>query len=1224
MVQKRLLYILIILGLTFVINSDLTAKGKVPGQYIIKFKKSAQIDKIAYSLSASTTNTQLKHLSGNSQNFSSQENLIQRYFLFASSDTTLTISDVATILGDQNIAYIEPNYYLEMFEFPQDSLFKHQWYLQNTGQMYYGIHRNPGSFNDKLVMKSGFAGFDVGLQDYYTNKPADKTKIVVAIIDSGVDLTHPELQGQFWINQDEIPLNGIDDDHNGYVDDTLGFDISGDNLTFFNQVGDNDPTDMVGHGSHLAGIVAAKNDSIGVVGVAPNSLIMPLKIFPNFTIAVAAEGIIYAVNNGADIIYLSWGTPFESAVLKDALSYARANDVFVCIAPGNTGGTERFFPAAFDSTFVVAASNSDGYLTYFTTYGEHIDIVAPGEDILSIRGAETDLYAPTEPNVRIIGNDSLYYLADGTSMATPIVAGAAALIWSLKPELSVDQLEEILLSGAVDMVDPLRQGDNLIGYDTLSGHGLLNIDNSLSLLAPEGLSFETPKQKDRYTGDIPIKIIPSGGYNDLWVLSYAVGQDSAWLPLASGTLLPSDSLLYTIDSTFPSGHIFLQLVDALGNKTKTDFYYSRVRKLQFFTPTNNDIVNFDILISGAAYGPDFDSLKISFKQNGSQGTIFTDTKEFYDSFIYNWKISGVDTGDYKMFLHGYYQAETLVDTVSFRINSVFANGWPQSLGTKSSLSPIVADLNHDNLKEIYIPTGAGLFGFNANGEILDGFPALPGIDVRSMPAVYDITRDGNDEIIITSDTGIYVVKFDGTIADGWPQYCETGMIRLGHGYPNPTITKLGATEDSAIVIINTLGQILAYEFNGDSYFYSLEGFYAVLNPRISDFVSNGGKVSPFVTSLDFNHDGFYEVLSSYSAPPPYAGVGLFNGRTGLPLLSETDPVIILQQEVFSTAIADFDNNNSSEIISLGKDTTGDLTLWVKTQMTEDYPGWPIQINDIEGWLISAMTLADLDLDGNPEIMFTAFWFDIGHLFIFNSDGTPYKQQINAPFGAAYTVFGTLGIPIAANLYGDEFPEIIFRSGFILPGTGPEIVHILSNDLTPIPNWPSETPARYNQVFSTQFVPLVDDLDSDGLVELILMSDNSDVLVWDFDASFKEGKNKTRYLMDNLNSNQYNSKGIPTDIGDDINNLPKLFGLNQNYPNPFNPITTIAFELPNKDEIKLTVYNILGQEVQSLAEGLFEAGLHTVQFDGDKFASGIYLYRLESTDISLTKKMVLIK
>lgn len=1225
MIQKTLLQILLITLFAFSVSSSPVTQGKVPGQYIVKFKQTAQIDKISINFSTSSDNRQLKKLSGINQSLSSQQNIMEKYYLFTSSDSTLTISDASSIIGIQNIEYIEPNYYLEMFEFPKDSLFAHQWYLHNTGQMYYGIDRIDGENNDALVMKSGIAGADIGLSDYYINPPAEKTKIVVAIIDSGVDVIHPELQGQFWINIDEIPSNGLDDDHNGYIDDTLGFDISGDVLTFFNQVGDNDPTDLIGHGSHIAGIIAAKNDSIGVIGVAPNAHIMPIKVFPNFTIAVAAEGIIYAVDNGADIISLSWGTLFESTILKDALIYARTNGVFVCIAPGNTGGTDRFFPAAFDSTFVVAASNSDGYLTYFTTYGAHIDIAAPGEDILSIRGAGTDLYAASnEPYVRMIGDDSLYYLSDGTSMSTPVVAGAAALIWSQKPELTVSQLEEILINGAVDLVDPFNRDDTLIGYDTLSGNGLLNIDNSLALLEPQGLSFVTPQKRERYTVDIPVQIKSSGGYNDLWVLYYAVGQDSSWTPLANGSVIPNDDLLFIIDSTFPNGHIYLKLTDLYGNVTQTDFYNIRQKKLLFTSPVNNDIANFDITIAGAAYGPDFDSLQISYKYNGSQGIILTDTREYYDSFIHNWKLSGVDTGAYKMYLYGYYQSETLIDSVSFQINSVFAQGWPQSIGTNSSLSPIVADLNHDNLNELYIPSGNGLFGFNAFGEMLDGFPALPGIDVRSMPAVYDVTRDGNDEIIITADSGIYVVKYDGTIADGWPQYCETGMIRLGHGYPNPTVTRLGAGEDSAIVIVNTLGEILAYEFNGDSYFYSLEGFYAGFNPRIADFFSKGGKVSPYVTSVDFNHDGQYEVISGYSAPAPYAGVGIFEGRTGLPLFSETDPIIIVERDVFGTAIADFYNDDTYEIISLGRDTVGITTIWVKTQMTADYPGWPVTIEDISGWLISPMTLADLDLDGNPEIMFTAFWFDIAHLFIFKSDGTPYNQQFNAPYGAAFTEFGTLGIPVAANLYGDEFPEIIFRSGFILPGSGPEQIHILNNELIPIPGWPSNTPAFHNQVFSTQFAPLVDDLDSDGLVELILLSDNSDILVWDFDVVSDDGKNKVKYLGDNLNSNQFNSNGVGTDIDDFNNNLPRLFSLNQNYPNPFNPVTTISFELPKKDEIKLTVYNILGQEVLNLAEGFYDAGSHIVQFDGEQYASGIYLYRLESTEISLSKKMVLIK
>ena len=693
------LFLLCFISLVVAVCSQIFAKqGQVPGQYIVRFKQSAKLDKITNSLSTSPTQSNLKQLAKHTSKATTISQ-VSSYYLFQSVDSSVTISDVTNLLGADNISYIEPNYFLEFFDFPNDSLFPNQWYLQNNGQMYLGIDRIEGDMNDLLVLKSGTAGDDIGLTDYYTNTPTDKTKIVVAIIDSGVDVTHPELQGQFWKNIDEIPMNGIDDDHNGYIDDTLGYDVSGDSLTYFNQVGDNDPTDLVGHGSHIAGIIAAKRDSIGIVGVAPNALIMPIKVFPSFTSAIAVEAIFYAVDNGADILSLSWGSQFESVVLKDALNYARSQNVFVSIAAGNTGSTDRFYPQAFDSSFVVAASNSDGFLTYFTTYGAHIDIAAPGEDILSLRGAGTDLYKETEPGLRIIGDDSLYILADGTSMSAPVVAGAAALILALKPELSVAEVEQILIDGATDMVDPFNEGENLIGYDTLSGHGSLNIDHSIALLAPEGLSFISPEKKERYITDVPIKILSSGGYSDSWQLSYRLSSDSNWTTLLNGNINTPDSLIFTFDTTFASGHYYIMVEDINGNQTISDFYYVHQNKLELTTPMNNDIVNFDVLISGSAFGTDYDSLVVLYTFNNINHKILSSDKEFYNSLIYNWKISGVEPGTYTLYLYGFYDSNILSDSVIFQLNSVFADGWPQSIGTNSSLSPIIADLNKDNIKE---------------------------------------------------------------------------------------------------------------------------------------------------------------------------------------------------------------------------------------------------------------------------------------------------------------------------------------------------------------------------------------------------------------------------------------------------------------------------------------------------------------------------------------------
>jgi hypothetical protein len=269
--------------------------------------------------------------------------------------------------------------------------------------------------------------------------------------------------------------------------------------------------------------------------------------------------------------------------------------------------------------------------------------------------------------------------------------------------------------------------------------------------------------------------------------------------------------------------------------------------------------------------------------------------------------------------------------------------------------------------------------------------------------------------------------------------------------------------------------------------------------------------------------------------------------------------------------------------------------------------------------------ADLDLDGIPEILATFYELDIGVLYIFRADGTPYRTIEGRPAGEAYRYAATFGAPVVANLVGDSYPEIVIRSGHIFPGSGREKVHILDYLANPIPGWPIQTPTDPGLVFSTPYAPLVDDVDGDGLVELVLVGEGLNVFVWDFEASYEDGKNCGRVLMDNQNSSIYHGSGVITDVPTGPTGaLPRRFQLHQNYPNPFNPTTAISFELPVAQNTRLEVFNVLGQRVSVLVDQWLPAGSHTIGFDGSNLASGVYLYRLKTDTHEDTRKMVMVK
>lgn len=253
--------------------------------------------------------------------------------------------------------------------------------------------------------------------------------VVVAVVDTGVDYTHPDLDANIWTNPGEVAGDGIDNDGNGFVDDIRGWD-------FVNN--DNNPTDDDNHGTHVAGTIAAENNGVGNTGVAYNAKIMPIKVLgPNggSSNAVAA-GIRYAANNGAKVINLSLGGGAASSAITEAVRYAtETKGATVVIASGNEGRTRPSFPATLSNTWgisVGAVDRTSRLASFSNRAGQQtVDYVtAPGVSVLS-----------TTPN-------NTYSSYSGTSMATPHVAGVVALMLSANPSLSPTQVEQLVTQTA--------------------------------------------------------------------------------------------------------------------------------------------------------------------------------------------------------------------------------------------------------------------------------------------------------------------------------------------------------------------------------------------------------------------------------------------------------------------------------------------------------------------------------------------------------------------------------------------------------------------------------------------------------------------------------------------------------------------------------------------------------------------------------------------------------
>jgi len=255
--------------------------------------------------------------------------------------------------------------------------------------------------------------------------------ITVAIIDTGIDLDHPDLVQNLFVNLGEIAGNGIDDDGNGFVDDIHGFDFADR---------DADPNDVNGHGTHVAGTVAAANNGFGATGVAPNAKILPVRVLGDNGSGRASDvaaGIRYAADLGADIINLSLGGGYSRAI-EAAIEYAGSLGSFIVAAAGNESSPVPGYPARFsasdDNVISVGAYSSSGALAGFSNdvgRSGAVQVDAPGVGIFST----------------YVGGR--YATLSGTSMASPHIAGLAALTLSSNPNLTSAELRALLASGTV-------------------------------------------------------------------------------------------------------------------------------------------------------------------------------------------------------------------------------------------------------------------------------------------------------------------------------------------------------------------------------------------------------------------------------------------------------------------------------------------------------------------------------------------------------------------------------------------------------------------------------------------------------------------------------------------------------------------------------------------------------------------------------------------------------
>lgn len=459
-------------------------------------------------------------------------------------------SGLDTLSANENVILYQPNYSYSTSAFDvSDELIEKQWALYNDGSFYMEEQRNefpvfdkpfgdakmpgqwqapdnfgtPGgnyrrrSYNGMATSVAALSGIDINIDDAWSTYTDSGKEVIVAIVDTGIDYSHEDLNGNIWTNDGEIANNGIDDDSNGYVDDVYGWNFYNNSNKVYTGSEDD-------HGTHGAGtIIASADNGIGIAGIvqSDNVKVMSVKALGgqdgSGSTASVIQAIQYAEANGASICNLSLGTSENDKALYQTI--ANSNMLFVVAAGNDSQNTDKqaSYPASYNLENLISVGNLnyDGTLHYSSNYGEStVDIAAPGSYILST------------------ASDNSYSYMTGTSMSAPFVSGAAALVCSHYNDITLADVKEILLTSATKL-------ESLDGI--VETGGMLNLGSALNFDLDD-LSGEEWEEKTPYiyTGNAPqiaVQIVSERNKsylavqfydedNDLTIAAYAEGQFS--------------------------------------------------------------------------------------------------------------------------------------------------------------------------------------------------------------------------------------------------------------------------------------------------------------------------------------------------------------------------------------------------------------------------------------------------------------------------------------------------------------------------------------------------------------------------------------------------------------------------------------------------------------------------------------------------------------------------